>query len=269
MREQKRKNMHEGVQKRRSNRYRKAKNKRRRAIFNVVFSICTGFLITYSLTIFFKVTNVQIEGSTIYNSSDVLENLSIKTNDSLIFFDKNSVKNEILTNLPYVETVSIRRQYPTDLLIEVTEYEDFFAVYNEDKYYSLSENGKVLSEITRSETENLIKLVGIDFVDFKIGQTIKTDDEYKVYALFNILENFSNYIDIITEINLTKNYDIVIQCGTKYKIEVGNAEDLSQKVKMFEEVLKKITPFDTVIINLGDKSIARFRNEMITKMSFP
>lgn len=269
MKDKKRETMHQGISKRRSNRYRKARTKRRKAIFTVAFSLATCFLLVYSLTIFFKVSDVKIEGTTIYNSSDVLENISLKTNDSLIFFDKNTVKSEILTSLPYVETVSITRNYPTELFVEVTEYEDYFAVYYENKYYSLSSNGKILAEITRLEAEKLIKIIGIDFVDFNIGQAIKTEDEYKINALFDVMEHFSDYLDIITEINLSKSYDIVVQCGTKYRIELGNAEDLAQKVKMFEEVQKKITPSDTVIIDLGNKSVARFRSEVITKMSFP
>lgn len=254
-----------------SNRLRKKRRRRIRILMLLTFIILVVSLLTYSISIFFKIKEIEVSGSKIYTSTQITDEISINLDDSLIFFGKSKLKNEILQNFPYVENVKITREYPDKLQIEITEHEDFATLFFASTHYIISSDGKVLKGVTIDKIGDLPKIIGFEAQNLEIGQVISSADEYKEQILYEIFEIFSDYgyMDIVTEIDLTKTYDIIIKCGTKYQIEIGSIDEIDHKMKMFEEVLKKLTPSDTVVIDLSDKSYARFRNEEISPSVYP
>ncbi|MFI3227268.1 MAG: FtsQ-type POTRA domain-containing protein [Clostridia bacterium] len=254
-----------------SNRLRKKRRRRIRIFLLFTFVILIISLLTYSISIFFKIKEIEVIGATKHSSTEIVNNIDIDIDDSLIFFDKSKIKDAILQKYPYVDTVNISRQYPDKLQIEITECEEFATIYYAATHYAISEKGKILSSITMDRVENLPKIIGFEPVNLEIGQYIESDEPYKEQVLSEIFQIFIDYgyINIVTEIDITKTYDIIIKCGTKYQLEIGSIDDIDHKMKMFEEVIKKLTPSDTVIINLGEKSYARFRNEEISPSIYP
>lgn len=252
-----------------SNRIRKKRRRRNRIIMLVLFVVSIFSLLIYSVSIFFKIKEIEISGNMQYKSSEILESLDTKVGDSLVFFNKNAIKENLLENYPYIEQVNINREYPDKLIVEITEVEKAGTIYFEDEHYFISNTGKVLEKTSLDKIGDTAKIIGFDTAS--IDETIKSTDSFKEDTLWTLFEYLEKYemLDIVTEINITKTYDIIITCGTKYQIELGDIEDIEHKMKMFQEVLKKLTPSDTVIVNLSDKSYARFRTEEIIPAEYP
>lgn len=256
---------------RKSNRYKKKRLYKRRVALLLIFLILIIYVIFYTIGIFFKIKEIDIQGVTMYDANEIISGISIDYNDSLIFFDKNNIKKEILEKFPYIESVTIRRNYPAKLNIQVVENDGEYTIYYEGTHYEVQEKGKVLAKKVYQDIEDKIKIIGFEPVSVEISQKLVSKNDYKTESLYKIIEYFKEYeyIDMVTEIDLTKTYDIKIKCGVKYEIKIGNISDIDHKMKMLDEVLKKLTPSDTAVIDLSDKSTARFRNEEIFESIYP
>lgn len=254
-----------------SNRLRKKRRRRFRIFLLLTFIVSIISLATYSANIFFRINEVEIVGNVRYSVSEITENLDIQLEDSLVFFEKNKAKENLMEKYPYIKTISIKRDYPDKLIVEITEHEDFATIFFAGTHYSVSQTGKVLSGITISEVNTLPKIIGFETISLEIGQVLQSSEEYKEQLLSEIIQIFIDYgfMDIVTEIDITRTYDIIVKCGTKYQLEFGGIDDIDHKMKMFEEVIKKLTPSDTVVIDLTDKSYARFRTEEIKPSVYP
>lgn len=247
------------------------KRRRLRILFLILFVLLTINLIIYSISIFFKVQKIYINGLEKYSLEEILENIALNYGDRLLFIDKNEVKIEILSKYPYIDTIEVKRIYPNEIEINVTESENFATIYLDEKHYAVNDKFKVLSEISYLEAVKLPKIIGFEPEMIEIGKEISSLNSYKYECLVEVINYFEKYgyLDLVTEFNLTKSYDVIIKCGIKYQIEIGKIENLDHKMKMFGEVLKKLTPSDTVVIDVSDNVYTRFRSEIIRPSVYP
>lgn len=254
-----------------SKRQRKSRMRRVRFLLLITFIISILWLIIYSLNIFFKISQIELVGSSMSQTSSIINNINIKVGDSLILFEKNGIKNEITEKYPYVKSVDITRKYPNKLLIEITEYDAFYTIYFAGMHYAVSREGVVLEPIKLADADNLVRIIGFDTINLEVGKVITSSDVYKFEALQIVIDDFEkfDYLQLITEIDLTKTYDIILKNSLRYQIEIGDTQDLEQKLKMLDEVMRKLTPSDTVVIDLSNKAYARFRTEDVQPSVYP
>ena len=116
----------------------KQRRRRRRArrdgtptVLVLLCLILTVVAMILAATIFFKIETITLTGSTRYSQQHVAEASGLKTGDNLVLFDKISVKEGIYQACPYLDTVQIRRRYPSGIEIIVTECEPVAIIQDE------------------------------------------------------------------------------------------------------------------------------------------
>lgn len=103
------------------------KRKRRRSRLGVLFKLlCLAALVaalTFGATVFFQVETIAVTGNSRYTQDEIIAASGVQVGDNLFRMNKKQISQEILHQLPYVESVSILRGLPSTITFQVTEWD--------------------------------------------------------------------------------------------------------------------------------------------------
>lgn len=101
--------------------------------------------VVFGVAVFFKVSRVEVQGNSLYSAEQVVQASGIETGDNLLTLNKATVAGNIITQLPYVEKVSVGRSMPDAVILEVQESTARFAVMSDTNViWLISSSGKAL-----------------------------------------------------------------------------------------------------------------------------
>lgn len=251
---------------------RRMSRRRRMKIFIRLMSVVAVFCISiYSISIFFRVKNIEINGNASYDKDEIIEVINIEEGMSMFFFNKYESQRALQQEFAYVDTVSVKRKFPTTIEVNINLCEEYATFYYNQKHYLVDKKGKILSEIDVETSKRYTRIFGLDNESAVVGEYINSVDSKKTDIIFEIIEHFeeNNRLDEITEINVSKVYDVRVKWDNKFEIYLGQMDDMTHKMKFLDEVLKKLTPSDVGVIDLSDKTYARFRPCEILASPYP
>jgi len=145
---------------------RKKRRRKRHKSNRILYYILVLFIllvvgVALSLTVFFKITAISVKGVSKYPVSVVQQLTGISAGDNLFRVDLGAAKEKIM-ELPYVEDVTLRRSYPPEIVVEVTQAQPVAALEEENGGYTLiSADGRIL-ERDAQLPDNLLQVVGAE-----------------------------------------------------------------------------------------------------------
>ncbi|HIR86801.1 MAG TPA: FtsQ-type POTRA domain-containing protein [Candidatus Limivicinus faecipullorum] len=217
----------------------------------------------FVMSIFFRITNIQVEGNTHYTDEEIIQAIDIEEGDNLFFFDRFSALSRVFAKLPYVEEVSVERSLPNKVIITVTESQALAYIALGDEMWSIDHSCKVLGKATEEELADMISIEGISPGTLFIGETMLTEDndtelvEYLAQVLYQ-LEARDLYKQV-ESIDFSDKYDVVFALGDKYTVKLGGPGDTEYKFGMLVSVMSQLLEGDIGIIDVSDGSTAHFR----------
>ncbi len=223
-------------------------------------------IVVCCITLFFQVSEIQVKGNRIYSAEQIAEASGISKGDNLVTVEKANAASRIRSTLPFVERVHIERTLPETVIITVFESDVTFAIRAENEaYYLINTQGKVLDEIKTAEAVDYPGLEGLVITEPTIGASIYVSEEQQKNkdAAITIMEELNNYglAGAIAQINVTKMHDIRVYYGTQYEILLGDDSELSYKVEYLAAVLNELGDGKSGVIDLTfeEEKQARFR----------
>ena len=230
-------------EKRRAYEKRRKKVMRNRRIFASFIAI-TVLLITVlvlSLTVFFKIDSVVIEGTSRYNEQQIIDASGVEKGANLFLTDVSSAKKHIEKNLPYILTAKVSRKLPSSIVITVEGSEAAYCFETKSGMALADSNGKVLELVAEDavpENAALIKTKSVLFGE--IGQKFEADDESDMELLKNVFTSISDSgIKDITEIDVSVPASIYLTYQNRFRLNIGTTNDLTYKLKSAVEIIKK------------------------------
>ncbi len=121
--------------------------RRRRNLF-IWFLLIIGIVIAgviLSLTLFFNVSSIQVDGASQYADSKIIQACGVKNGDNLFLINRDKVEEHIQQNLPYTGSVQVKRKLPSTLVLEVEDSDITAAVRQGTEYFLINADGKVLA----------------------------------------------------------------------------------------------------------------------------
>ncbi len=94
-----------------------------------------------ALSLFFKAEQIFVTGTSRYSQQQVLQASGIRQGGNLFLLNKHQAAASITEQLPYVESVRIRRQLPNALHIEITECAHPLALEQDGAVWLLNGSG--------------------------------------------------------------------------------------------------------------------------------
>lgn len=151
-----------------------------RGLYRLLSVILIVAAIVVACTVFFRVNEVTVSGNDRYTADEITQVSGISIGDSLVFIDRNRVTKKILTNLPYVESVSLRRALPDGVLITVKECVAVAAVSDGSSWWLLDGNTKILEQADEATAKKYMVITGLTPVMPTAGELLKVDEESAV-----------------------------------------------------------------------------------------
>lgn len=243
-------------------------NRRRQSRFGVVLALfaCVFFavLLVVSAGLFFKVSEIRVEGVSVIPAEGVRECSGIQLQSNILLLDKFSVSRNIFAAYPYAREVSVRRQLPNVVIITVTEAVPACAFEYQGYYWIADRNGQLLNKKAAIGNLEIPLIKGVTPLSPVVGEAVvfPAEEEDKRYALFPLLDALekSDLLAGVREINASHSYDMSFLYEGRLEVLLGLPEDFEYKLAYIEPSLKRLEPNQKARL---DVSSAREKNALL------
>lgn len=239
-----------------------AKPRRRSGVSGpLMFAIVIAATI-FVMSVFFRVSNISVEGNTHYTDDEIIRAIDIEEGDNLFFFDRFAAVSRVFAKLPYVEKVTVERQLPNRVIVNIVESRALAYLQLGDEQWTLDHNCKVLGKAAEGETGSLISIEGVSPGTLLIGETMQTaaGDGETVAYLSEVLSQLQDR-ELYTEtrsIDFSDLSDVEFTYGDKYTVVLGGSDNIEHKFGMLVSVLGQLKEGDIGIIDVSDGTTAHF-----------
>ena len=226
------------------------------------------------------IDNITISENNKYSYDEILKASGINIGDELYSIDINKTKENISKMLTYSENVKITRVFPSTLNIDITTENGVLGIMLGGDYYVISKNFRVIDKIKVVGT-------GLSESDFKPPEgviTFKTDSIKRCYIgeqiefsdedIYNFLKEITELIEsdnkntgendilsmsMISGIDITNKYKVVMNYGDKFLVKYGIFENITPRVINSFEIIKNLPDYAEGVIDLTDVKPASFK----------
>ena len=128
-----------------------SKRRRRRNRFRPLYGLLVAILVigvgvSLSMTVFFNIEQIVVAGDADqpYQKNDVVKASGVHTGDNMMRLNRETVKENILSRLIFVDSVSIQKDFPDRLVITIEPSKAAFNVTDSSGTLQVSAAGKIL-----------------------------------------------------------------------------------------------------------------------------
>ena len=247
----------------RQERQKKIRKRRIKAFFIlfILTALCVGAVLC--LTVFFPIEKVVIKGSKIYSVEEIFENSNIESGDNLFLVSRNKTEERLKSKLPYIDSVTFKRELPETLNITVKDATEFAVYEVKEQYYTVSESGWVMKK-SGEKPENLICIKGNE-INCKVGSQIVYNDSSQKELIETISQSLKDAKINADLIDTTGKINITLGVEGRFTVNLGNSNFIEEKIKHLAGMIKEMPEENKGKIDLSmwtnDNSRGSFRPE--------
>lgn len=216
------------------------KAKRKRAIKRVLILIIilmVGGIIFATKSNFFNIKKVAILGNPIMSGEDVKTRTENLIGQNIFFINKQNIINEAKKN-PYVESVEIKKAYPKEVDIKISEKQGIYCMDKDGQKYVLDGRTILLEKTDNVENRKLVNIIGLEIKNTELGN--KVIDNSRMLSFLDIFyqiikNNPTNYN--IDSIDVSDLMNIKIYIG-KVEGKLGNDENIPDKMNKLMHIIE-------------------------------
>lgn len=214
-----------------------AKRKRRRSrskytLYYIILLIALiAVMAILSLTVFFNVEVIVLEGSSHYTEEELLKSAGIAEGDNLFRISEAEVHKTLVNKHPYIKSVELVRTLPSTLKLEVVERQSVALVEFENKSYILDDAGRVLNTESLGSNNQFHRTVGIDVKELKIGDFIAEEEMSKYDLLLSLINHLAEnglWVDVIDMSDISS---IKMLYDGRVAVLLGGISELDYKIR--------------------------------------
>lgn len=230
-------------------------------VYYIIFGILAVVILTVlSTTVLFNLSKYRITGDTVYTEQQIIDATGVNVGDNLILMDAGAVKDRLIAALPYVDKVEVSRNIFTCALeIKLNPATAVANVKKNDRYYLVSENGRIMDAELKAPDKNCVVVLGFDPEYAKSGDFLSVTDEGSRNMLTKLLRAVKTYdeIDDENEYEAQQKYDCVFAL-----IELCKELDISGHIKTIDISSIygiKLNYDNKLTLELGDMTDAKLK----------
>ena len=220
--------------------------KKRKAFLRLVkwatlILLLIGGGIGFLLSSFFNIKKIEIVGNNKLTRDEAISLSQIEIEENTFKLSKNKIEKNIKQNA-YVESVKIKRNLPSTILIEIEERVPTYMITFANAYAYINNQGYYV-EISKEKLElPIITGYATKEEDIQLGERLCTEDLQKLDDILQIMKAAeSNEIaNIVTKINISDKQDYVLELKSEKKtVHVGDTSNLSTKMLYIKEIIEQ------------------------------
>ncbi|WP_407389605.1 cell division protein FtsQ/DivIB [Carnobacterium jeotgali] len=190
-------------------------------------------VVVYFISPLSKVDMLSVSGTKEVADQEIIDVSQIKSGDNLwkVFFERKEISKNVLSELPQVKSMEISFDGLNDYTIKIEEYQTVAYLAEENKYYNILENGKIVNESRKVSIGN-----PPIFKSFEENKALK--EMIVQYKLLN--ENIQNSISEV-EYTPSEIDDYLIKLYMNDGNEViASIPSFAEKMIYYPDMVKKI-----------------------------
>ncbi|MDR0248521.1 MAG: FtsQ-type POTRA domain-containing protein [Oscillospiraceae bacterium] len=239
--------------------------RRRLGFAAALVSVCLFMaLALMSAGLFFRINEIEIRGVALVNPAAAREASEITVGKNIFLIDKLKASDAISRKFPYVESVSIRRELPGTVIIELTEARAACVVKHMGYYWMLDENVRVLGATPAIQKPEYAEVSGVTLLAPVAGRqaVFPQGEQEKLLALSRLLTALdeAGLLRSVKSINMEKVYDVYLDYEGRLEVRLGMPDDYAYKLSYIPHALKNGREGSWLL----DVSVAREENVLLS-----
>ena len=216
---------------------RRGRNRKMTPFYIVLSAFIIAGAIYLCLTMLFNVDRINVVGNTLYPERDIISTSGITKGQNLFEVDTAYASNKLYSVYSYIEEAQVKRNFPNAVTRTITEAKPFAVLEEADGYTLISSKGKVLERGLEEVPYGMITVRGISTVS-------NNEDDAKRLVLLNTVMDAMQKFEMKNYdfIDLTDTLEIVMVCGDRIKVVLGNELELEYKLQFVNEVITEKLP---------------------------
>ena len=225
--------------------------KKKGFIILLVFAIASFLAVSALLSPLFAIRQIEIVGNSTISSEEILERARLETGQNMLAFNAGTVHSQI-NQLPFVQNVSIVREFPDKVIITVSERTPIanIRVAHSATYLLIDHVGMVL-ESNSAPVPALPVAIGIDFESFTVGEYLQVENSLIFRDMLRLYRLFARYDFFPDTVDMSNPADIVFQTEM-LNIFFGSMSDMDRKVQYLSAIKEQWTPEARGFIEIRD-----------------
>ena len=227
------------------------KRKRRRTILHstVGILIISTVLVVLSV-VFCRVAKFTVTGESPYSREEIVNSVKACEGKSMFLIKTEKLEDLVESALPYTDNITISKQYPRGLRIEVSTAKKAFSVELSKNYYAVTNGRLKVLEATDKLPEDTVTVKGRPISSYSAGQILsftgKPGDDAIRDALIEIAQAIEDTaLEDINMINIGDENNIYLVYDNRIIVKIGKAENLANKLSLAKKSLdeeNKLSP---------------------------
>lgn len=218
--------------------------------FIIVTLIICSTAVVLSCTVFFKIQNITASGNVVYSTDKIIGQSGVKKGENLFLISNKNIEHNLTHNLPFVDSVKLKRIFPDTLEICVSETAEKYCYKFKDEYFTLSENFKVLEKYSQCP-KGLILFDSHSLEEPDIGNTIALTSEEEKLAFDKLTASLATKKINVSRMNITDMLSLSVRVEERFDVNFGSIVDIEKKVAHLEKMIEQIDKNKTGTINLS------------------
>ena len=234
-------------------------------ILRISIVVAVVLALTFGMSIFFKVKNVEVSGTEKYTAWDIREASGIQDGENLLSLSFAKISAKITTALPYVDSVRIGITLPDTVTIQITELPVVYAAAAQDgSWWLISAEGKAVEKCTVNDAAGYTRLLGVQLEGPEIGKTVVAAEPepetvegvtvpVTVYArerldtLLSVAQSLekSGILGDAASVDVSDMGKITLWYGQRYEVNLGEAVNLAYKVETMKTAIDQMSSYQS------------------------
>ena len=239
----------------------KKKKIKRIVFYAVTLTVTVSVSALLSLTVFFKIDEIYVEGTKKYPENDIIAASMIEKNENLLLCNTSPGEKNIIAKFPYVEDVHIQKQLFNKIAIKITEAKPFLMIKNGERYFVLSKKGKIIEINNENKYKDVPVIVGAKLKKTKLCDYAEYENDNTKKYLDEVISLVKKYeIKDITTVDVTSMTNIFLLKKNGFKLIIGSPENLDYKFRSAVSIMNEHiseTDSGTLDVSMADAEGAK------------
>ena len=230
--------------------------------------IITAFVVILFVAFFlvirfgFKIKTVEVTNKTDFYADEVIKASGIGRGASFFFTSASKAEENIREKIPYVGKVSVKKSFPSKIVISLEKAQGKYYVAAGNEYFVLDDDRRVIAHTDNIETVELmgcIRLQSKEISSCSVGKkiTFYDKDVDKVLDEMISLLSENGMLGFCTSMTVDSKFDIRFECYGRFTVLLGDLRDLELKMALLQEVMKDLPDDAGGKIDVSDKNLRK------------
>ena len=151
--------------------------KRGRFVLHLATVVAVVLAVVLGMSIFFKVETVKVSGCKTYTEWEIAEASGIETGSNLLTVSRAQVSGNIISRLPYVDSVRVGIFLPDTVNIEIKELDIVYAIEDaEGNWWLMNDEGKIVEQINTVSSKEYTRILGVRLEGAEVGKVAVAEE---------------------------------------------------------------------------------------------